>query len=172
MDTKNKVFVVVGSVALIAAAGIGGGYLFLNKSNSDMGSDAATTSSSTAVDTAPSKTATSSDTSSTGTSSASANNYKDGTYTATSTYHVPHGGSNTIAATVTVSGGKITSVSTKDSYTDRESSMWIGDFESSVSSDANGQGLASYSPSRIGGASLTTAAFSDAIDQIRTKASA
>ena len=50
--------------------------------------------------------------------------------------------------------------------------MYISGFESSVNSSASGQSLATYSPSRIGGASLTTAAFDDALDTIRSQAMA
>ena len=98
-------------------------------------------------------------------------NCKDGTYTATATYYVPHG-SNTISATVTVSGGNITSVTANDNYTDGESAMYIDSFESSLSSKAVGMSLASASFSRIGGASLTTEGFNSVLDQIRTQATA
>ena len=104
--------------------------------------------------------------------SSSATSYKDGTYTASSSYNVPHGGQNSIKATITISGGKITAASATNSYTDRESAMYIDSFNSYVNSDATGQSLAGYSPSRIGGASLTTYAFSNAIDTIRAQAKA
>lgn len=98
--------------------------------------------------------------------------YKDGTYTNTVSYNVPHGASNSIAVTLVVSGGKISSVKTNSNYSDGQSSYYISSFESSVSSDASGQPLSSYSPSQIGGASLTTYAFSNAIDNIRSQAAA
>lgn len=68
--------------------------------------------------------------------------------------------------------GKITAVTTKNSYSDHESGRYVDSFESSFSSDATGESLASYSPSRIGGASLTTHAFADVLDQIRSDAAA
>ena len=85
---------------------------------------------------------------------------------------MPHGATNTISATVVVSGGNITSVTADDNYTDRESGMWISDFESSLSSTVNGTSLADASFSRIGGASLTTEGFNAVLDMIRTQATA
>ena len=173
MDTKNKIFTVVGSVALLAVSVVGGYALFSDKAN--------TTTASVATSSASTNTSSSSSVAAVSTTPASENStaaaktttsYKDGTYTATVRYNVPHGAQNQIALTLTVAGSKITAVKTSDNYTDRESGMYVNSFESSVSSDATGQPIASYSPSRVGGASLTTMAFSDAIDQIRTAASA
>lgn len=73
---------------------------------------------------------------------------------------------------MTVSGGKITAVTTDDSYSDHESAMYIDSFESSVSSTAVGTSLADASFSRIGGASLTTEGFNSVLDEIRTQATA
>lgn len=172
MDTKNKIFVVIGSIALMAATGYGAVALV---SGGDRSLTATATSSSTTSSNTSSNTQTTPTTptpsSSTG-DSTSTTSYKDGTYTASSSYSVPHGGQNSIKATITISGGKITAASATNSYTDRESGMYIDSFNSDVSSDATGQSLASYSPSRIGGASLTTYAFSNAIDTIRSQAKA
>lgn len=71
-----------------------------------------------------------------------------------------------------INSDKISSVTTSDNYTDRESGMYVSSFEGSVSSDATGQSIGSYSPSRIGGASLTTSAFNEAITNIATQAKA
>lgn len=173
MDTKNKVFVVIGSVALLATAGLGGAYLFGAKdtptgSTTGMSSTTSTSSSSTPT----TSTSTTTDTSSSSSTTSSSSSYKDGTYTASTSYSVPHGATNTISATVVVSGGNITSVTADDNYTDRESGMWISDFESSLSSTVNGTSLADASFSRIGGASLTTEGFNAVLDMIRTQATA
>lgn len=159
MDNRNKIFAVVGTIAVLATAGVIGIGLFIRPdTNTNTSSSSATT--------------TSNSTTSANTSTSSSSSYKDGSYTATVSYMVPHGNQNTLKATVVVSGGKITSVSTTDDYSDRESSMYVNSFENGVSSDATGQSLGSYNPSQIGGASLTTAAFNDAISQIRTQAQA
>ncbi|MFZ1802113.1 MAG: hypothetical protein WAW62_03760 [Candidatus Saccharimonas aalborgensis] len=170
MDTKNKIFVVIGSAALIAAAGYGAVTLL---SGGDRPSYVATNSVSTTNSSIASNTQTTNTTATTSSGdSSTATSYKDGTYTASSSYNVPHGGQNSIKATITISGGKITAASATNSYTDRESAMYIDSFNSYVNSDATGQSLAGYSPSRIGGASLTTYAFSNAIDTIRAQAKA
>ena len=61
-------------------------------------------------------------------------------------------------------------MTTNDAYSDSESAMYVGSFESSVSRDAAGQSIASYRPSRIGGASRTTNAFDQALADIATQA--
>lgn len=171
MDTKNKIFTIIGSIALVATATVGGYTLFATKDTAATpvatSSSVASTSQGTAstADTTATATSSTSSTSSTG-------SYKDGTYTAVTSYSVPKGAQNSITATVTIVGGNITTVKTSNNYSDHESGMYVADFDSSVSSDASGQSIASYSPSRIGGASLTTMAFSDALDTIRNQAKA
>jgi len=160
-----------GSIALIAAAGVGG-YVIFKPASAQTTPTVATSSLSqsstqSSSDTSSATLGSSSTASTTTNSSAS---YKDGTYTSSTSYQVPHGNTNSIKVTVVVSGGKITSVKTDDSYSDGESERYVSAFESSVSSDANGQSLASYSPSRIGGASLTTEAFANTIETIRSQA--
>lgn len=168
MDTKNKIITVVGAVALIASAGIGGYTLFATPDDNLSVSTTTNTSARTpTVSTVPSATSASQ----VGSSVSTTGTIADGTYTAISSYSVPHG-SNSLTATVTVAGGKITSVTASHDYSDHESGMYVDSFDSSLSSNATGQSLASYSPSRIGGASLTTNAFDTVLDTIRTKAGA
>lgn len=167
MEAKQKIFVTLGTVAIVATAAIGGLALF----KAPQTSSAQSTSSSQTASSPSASSATSSTTSS-GSSTTSTGTYKDGTYTNTVSYNVPHGGSNSVAVTLVISGGNITSVKTNDNYTDSQSGYYVSSFESSVSSDATGQSLANYSPSQIGGASLTTYAFSNALDAIRTQAAA
>lgn len=161
MGTKNKIFVVIGSIALVATAGLGGAYLFANE---DSNESAGSTTTSTAASSAGLAT--------TPTSATTSSGYKDGTYTASTNYSVPHGETNSISATVAIVDGKITSVTANNSSSDRESQMWISDFESSLSDAVVGHSLDTTSYSRIGGASLTTSAFDDVLDQIATQASA
>ncbi len=163
MDSKNKFFVVIGSITLVATTTIGGYTLYAKRDSIapvHSTKDPAATRTAAAVPIIPPTTKTGAVTS----------DFKDGSYTASSSYVVPHGGHNTISVTVGVSGGTITSVKTTDDYSDSESSMYIGSFEDSLNRDANGRSLADYYPSRIGGASLTTAAFGAVLDQIRTTA--
>ena len=164
MDTRNKIFAVVGTVAILATAGTVGALLFTQQ---DTTSTTGTTT--TSQNTVPNSSTDSSDSSSSTTTTSS---YKDGTYTSTQTYSVPHGDTNTIKVTVTISSGKITAVTTDNNYTDRESGMYIQDFESSVSGMMTGQSMGSMMSSRIGGASLTSNAFYDALDTIAMQAKA
>lgn len=172
MNTATKIAVSIGSIAVIATAGIGG--LLLATSNDTIPATTPISSSVTPTTTSTSSTSSStSDTSSSSsTTSSSTATYKDGAYTASATYSVPHGGSNSISATVTVAGGNITAVTTHDNYTDGESAMYIDSFESRVSSTVVGTSLADASFSRIGGASLTTVGFNNVLDTIRSQATA
>ncbi len=165
MEPKQKVFIIIGSIAVLAAAAIGGAVL-LQGSGNNQPSQAMSSTTSTAV--TPSAATTSNAAPATTATTPSA--YKDGTYTSAFSYMVPHGVRNSINVSLTVSGGIITDVKTDNSYSDRESSMYVGGFESAVSSDAKNQLLADYNPSRIGGASLTTEAFAGAVNAIRSQA--
>lgn len=170
MDTRNKIFAVVGTVAILGTAGVVGALLFTQQDTSTTGTATTTSQSSSSSSNSNSSDSSSSSTdSSTTTTSGS---YKDGTYKATGTYSVPHGDTNSIGVTVTISSGKIASVTTDNSYTDRESGMYIQNFESSVSGVVVGQSIGSTSFSRIGGASLTSSAFYDALATIATQAQA
>ena len=155
MEMKQKIFVTIGTAAVAAVAIFGGVALYNGAMSAQTGGvqvSSAATHTSTSV--------------------GSNTTYKDGTYTKTVSYYVPHGGSNSITVTLTVSGGAITNLSTNDTYTDSESQRYVSSFENGVSSDANGQLLSSYSPSRIGGASLTTEAFMRALSGVRNDAAA
>ncbi len=175
MKTKDKISLTVGTIALIAT-GAGVGWVMFGGGD-DAETVTTTSSSSSKTSTSSGTTSTSTNTASTSytsssSTSSSSSSYKDGTYTASANYSVPKGDSNTITATVEVSGGKIVSVTTTNDYTDHESKSYISRFESSLSGSATGQSLADYSPSRIGGASLTTAGFNDVLDAIRSDAAA
>ena len=163
MDTRNKLFVVVGTVAILAAAGATGAFLFLEQDTTTAPASSSPTSSQ-AVTTTPTATETTDQTTATTAS------YKDGTYTATTSYSVPHG-SNSITTTVTIAGGKITAVSTSNSSNDHESQQYIDSFESGLNSAVVGKSI-TVSPSRIGGASLTTEAFSETLTDVASQATA
>lgn len=169
MNSATKLIVSIGSIAVIATAGIGG--FLLATAKDDTSAVASTTTSSVIPVGTSTVDTTTIDTSSSTTSASptSASSYKDGVYTATASYSVPRS-SNSISATVTVSGGKITAVTANDSYSDGESAMYIDSFESSVSGSAVGTSLADATFSRIGGASLTTEGFNSVLDSVRTQA--
>ena len=169
MDNRNKLIMVVGTIALVASSGIGGYLLFTTKDSPSNSPTATSTQiENTAANTSPATTTVTPSSTATPTTSTG---FKDGTYTASTNYSVPHG-SNTIKATVTINSDKITSVTASGNFTDSESSFYVDSFNSSVNLDASTQLLSAYSPSRIGGASLTTAAFTDVLDTIRRDAKA
>jgi uncharacterized protein with FMN-binding domain len=165
VDTRNKIFAVIGTVAILATSGTVGALLFTQQ---DTTSTSGTTT--TSQNTTLASTGTSSGSSAS--ASTSTSSYKDGTYTASQSYRVPHGGQNTVKATVVIASGKITAVTTSNDYTDGESGMYIQDFESSVSGMMVGKSMGSMMSSRIGGASLTSSAFYNALDTIATQAQA
>lgn len=96
--------------------------------------------------------------------------YKDGNYSASVNYSVPERGSNSLVLHVTIKNDMITAVSSDSTYSGRESSRYVGRFEDSLSGAVVGKKLDSVSPSRIGGASLTTNAFNKALRSVITNA--
>ena len=124
------------------------------------------TSSSTTIATTDSSSSASSASTATPTSS-----YKDGTYSASSEYYVPHG-QESIKVSVTLSSGTISNVSIQNSEGDRDSALFQEDFASSYKQYVVGKKISSLQLSNIAGASDTTQGFMDAISQIASKAQA
>lgn len=150
------------------------GYYILIAQNKTADTEAATTSESqTSTSSAPtSSLSDATSTSETGTVANTTSGLTAGTYVASTSYSVPHGYSNTIAVTATIdANGTITAVSTQNSTDDRESEMYISDFESEVQGEVIQQNIETFSAYRIGGASLTTSAFEDALSEIISQAS-
>ncbi len=98
--------------------------------------------------------------------------YTDGTYTSSVTYSVPEGGSEQISVTATLEDGVVTALTISQDADKRESERYQSRFESSVDSLVIGSDVSDISLSRVGGASLTTRAFNQAIQQIETQATA
>ena len=102
---------------------------------------------------------------------ASASNYKDGTYTASSNYFVPPG-EESIKVTLTVQSGIVTNSQIVNSENDRESAAYQEEFTSEYKSSVVGKKLSDIQLSYIAGASDTTQGFDDALSQIRNQAQA
>jgi uncharacterized protein with FMN-binding domain len=156
---------VIGFIALAAL------YFFIlspiNEKNNSLTTESSTTNSSQ-------NTGQSSNTSSTNSSQAQANtsssaSYKNGTYTAQSSYMVPHG-QNTISVQMSVENGSITAVKTSHNYSDQESAYYVESFDSLIEQKVVGKSLSNLSVGRVGGASLTSSAFDDAIATIKNEA--
>lgn len=176
MKQQDKVFMIMGATVITLTATVAGVYLFAKDDTaSSLSTPTVTTATMTttpATTTAPVTSTSASQSTTTATSTTSSSNvYKDGTYSATATYHVPHG-SNSITAKITVASDKITDVSVTNNYGDQESAMYIDSFVSSLKSTVVGQSIGSLSVSRIGGATLTTNGFSSALSSIISQAKA
>lgn len=164
-------------VGALAVASIIGATVFAFTQNSSPTTTAATGRTTAQTTTATPTTTAATDTTSTSTAattSTSSSGYKDGTYTASASYSVPRG-SNSIDVSVTVKNGVVTAVKATHGYSasDRESGMYVDAFDSSINSSVVGKAIDSItSLSRVGGASLTTYGFDDALATIANQAKA
>jgi uncharacterized protein with FMN-binding domain len=95
--------------------------------------------------------------------------YKDGIYTQSISYSVP-GETNTLNLSVTVKSDTVTAITASSTYTDRESQRYVSGFESNISGQVVGTKLKDIKVSRVGGASLTTGAFTRALPAIEATA--
>lgn len=151
---------------MIISATCVGGYVLVNGSKEESIDN---TSSSSASSSATEST-TSESSSDAATSTSTSAIYNDGTYTASADYSVPHGYQNSIDISVTIANDIITAVSTDNDYSDNESGMYIDAFESDLEGEVVGQLLSEVSFSRIGGASLTTDGFNEALELVQSAA--
>jgi hypothetical protein len=158
----------VGGVVLTAIALIGI-YVFVLQGANNQESDLGTTSSNIVTATATPTSSSKASSTATPTSASVASTYTDGTYAATVSYSVPRG-SNKLTAELTISNGAVTAVSTTHDYTDRESGEFISNFDAKIKASVVGKNISSLSLSRIGGASLTTRAFTNALTTIKNDA--
>jgi uncharacterized protein with FMN-binding domain len=97
--------------------------------------------------------------------------YKDGTYKGTASYWTPSLGRYRIDVSLTIANGIVTNANTvygNGAENDRNTNR----FDRSYKSEVIGQKLNNINLSRVGGASLTTSAFNDALTSIRTQAAA
>lgn len=104
-------------------------------------------------------------------SSASSSGFKDGSYTASMSYYVPHG-NESIQVSLKLASGVISDVSIQNSEGDNESARYQQDFASAYKSYVVGRKISGLNLDVIAGASDTTQGFNDAISRIVTKAQA
>jgi len=102
-------------------------------------------------------------------SSASTTGYKNGTYTATVDYFVPHG-SEEIKVSLTLQNDTISDVSIQNSENDFDSARYQEDFSAIYKTHVVGKAVGGLQIDALAGASDTTAAFNDAINQIASQA--
>lgn len=149
------VIVLVGMVGAAAAALSG-------HSDGSTASPVSTTRPSTTTTPSTSSTAPSSSASTSG-------NYKDGTYTANVTYFTPDG-QEPLDVKVTLSGNTITDSSVDANTISGEGQRYFDRFSSYYKSQVVGQKISDVSLNRVAGASLTTDAFNQALQQIMQNA--
>lgn len=119
------------------------------------------------TDTTPATTVTPSPT----TSANTASTYKDGTYTATSSYDSP-GGAQDLTVSVTLQSDVVTATSAISGANDPEAHEYQSDFISGYKSLVVGKDIGSIHLSRVSGSSLTSQGFNSAIAKIEAKAKA
>ena len=97
--------------------------------------------------------------------------YKDGTYTASSSYQTP-GGQEDITVKLSLANGAVTGTTISQAANNRESEQYQGSFKQNYSSYVVGKKLSDINLSRVSGSSLTSDGFNQALDQIMSQAKA
>ena len=90
----------------------------------------------------------------------------DKTFSSSVSYGVPENGTQSMSLTVTVNGTTITNISISQTKGAGKSRNYQNNFEASYKSLVLGKDIKSLNLSRVGGASITTNAFNQAIKSI------
>jgi uncharacterized protein with FMN-binding domain len=101
----------------------------------------------------------------------SGGSYADGTYEATGDYVSPAGPSQ-VTVEVTLADNVVTDVTVTPLASDSTSKGFQTQFADGIAAEVVGQDIDSLNVSRVGGSSLTSGGFSDAIEQIKSEAAA
>ena len=101
--------------------------------------------------------------------STSSNSYKDGTYSVTARYRVPSG-TNAVSVSLVLKDDTVSSVDVSNDYRDYESQYYVSNFDNNIKQKVEGKKLSSLSIGRVGGASLTSGAFAQALSSIADQA--
>ena len=102
----------------------------------------------------------------------SSGSYKDGMYTAKKSYATP-GGQYSVDLTVNIADNTVKSSTVKlDAKQGETSSFYQNDFADMYKSEVVGKKVNDISLDRVGGSSLTSNGFNDALDQIKDDAKA
>ncbi len=97
--------------------------------------------------------------------------YKDGTYTASAEYYVPHSAEQ-IDVTVTIKDGVVASSSVQNSESNPESAQFQQDFAAQYKTYVVGKSIRGLKLGGVAGASDTSQGFNEALQQIASKAAA
>jgi uncharacterized protein with FMN-binding domain len=103
------------------------------------------------------------------TGSQAADTYADGSYTATGSYQSP-GGTESITVTLALAGNEVTDVSVETDPATNDSANYQRQFAEGIAAEVVGKDVDSLSVDRVGGSSLTSGGFNDALEQIKAEA--
>lgn len=105
------------------------------------------------------------------TSTTTSGDYADGTYTESGSYNAPSG-TETVEVTVTLADNVITDVSVVGEATDPQAKRHQSEFSDGIAAEVVGKNIDEISVDKIGGSSLTSGGFTEAIDAIKADAAA
>ncbi len=97
--------------------------------------------------------------------------YTDGTYTESGSYQAPSG-TESVDVTLTLADNVITEVSVDGSATDPQAVRYQSDFIDGISAAVVGKNIDEISVDKVGGSSLTSTGFKEAIAAIKADAAA
>jgi uncharacterized protein with FMN-binding domain len=169
--SKRKLIATILSIVVIAGSVVVADHIKNATPTADSTQTAATTDTTTSPGTSSTTDTTTPTTTDNSSSSTSSSSYKDGTYSASSSYFVPHG-NESIEVDLTLKDGVITTASIQNSEGDHESAAYQEDFASAYKSFVVGKKISDLQLGVIAGASDTTQGFEDALSQIASKAQA
>lgn len=96
--------------------------------------------------------------------------YADGTYSATGSYTSPAPGTSQVEVEITLENDIVTAVTVTPDATDATSKGFQTQFANGISAAIVGADIDTLTVSRIGGSSLTSGGFNDALAQIKAEA--
>lgn len=96
--------------------------------------------------------------------------YDDGSYSSSVNYVTHHNHNESITVTITLEDGVVTDLNLDQSGTSGESAQYQSRFASSIDSYVVGESIDDISLSRVAGASDTTKAFMEALEDIMVEA--
>jgi uncharacterized protein with FMN-binding domain len=105
------------------------------------------------------------------TDAAAAGDYADGTYEASGDYQSPNG-TETVDVTLTLEGDIVTDVEVVGHAEVPNSVRFQGEFIDGIADEVVGQDIDSLAVDKVGGSSLTSGGFNDALETIKSEAAA
>lgn len=165
-EQKSKIRLVTTVIAVLVIAGVVVLADHLKSQENTTATSSANTTSSTNTETSNAT-----DTTTTANSSTTSGTVKDGTYSASNSYTVPHG-TEEIHVSVTLKNGVITDASVQNSESDFDSKQYQEEFTAGYKTKVVGKKISGLQISVIAGASDTTDGFNEALSEIAAKAEA